>query len=75
VDVVVNSHARAILVWRGDEKTVPEDARRRDIGIVKSATECVDLLATVDAEVQTPSLRARIRRALGLREAPLQQTS
>jgi hypothetical protein len=75
VDVVVNSEARAILVWRGDEKTVPEDARRRDIRIVKSATECVDLLATVNAEVQKPGLVARIRRMLGLKEAALQQTS
>jgi hypothetical protein len=62
-------------VWRGDEKTVPEDARRRDIGIVKSATECVDLLAAVNAEVQKPGLVARIRRMLGLKEAALQQTS
>jgi hypothetical protein len=75
VDVVVNSQARAILVWRGDENTVPEGARRRDIGIVKSATECVDLLATVDAEVQAPSLLTRIKRMLGLKEAALQQTS
>ena len=74
VDVVADSQARAILVWREDGKTVPEDARRRDIGIVKSATEGFDLLATVDAQGQQPGLLARIRRWLGLKDPALQQT-
>src|SRR5215203_3968957 len=47
VDVVVESRARAILVWREDERLLPTATRRLGIGAVKSVGECLDILAQV----------------------------
>src|SRR5476649_970552 len=44
LDVVVDSKARAILVWREDEKNLPAAAKRLGIGVVKSVAECLDIL-------------------------------
>ena len=70
VDVVTESDARAILVWRDDRVSLPADARRPEINIAKSFDECLDLLAVVD----DPSRRsdgffARLRRLFGFRQA------
>src|SRR5262245_36157034 len=40
-DVVVDSRARAILVWRDDQNTLPSAAKRLGIGVVKSVDECL----------------------------------
>jgi len=70
LDVVVDSKARAILVWREDEKALPVAARRLGIGIVKSVGECLDILIAVDApSPQDPGVLARVKRMLGLKEA------
>ena len=42
LDVVVDSKARAILVWRGDESQLPPAAQRLGIGVVKSVADCLD---------------------------------
>jgi len=69
LDVVVDSKARAILVWREDEKHLPTAARRLGIGAVKSVTECLDILTQVDAVGKdTPGVMSRVRRLLGLKE-------
>jgi hypothetical protein len=69
LDVVVDSKARAILVWREDEKQLPATARRLGIGVVKSVAECLDILIQVD---QPPSEQrgviGRVKRLLGLKE-------
>jgi hypothetical protein len=69
LDVVVDSKARAILVWREDEKQLPAGARRLGIGVVKTLDECLNILAQVDAQ---PSGKARVMdrvmRLLGLKE-------
>jgi hypothetical protein len=70
VDVVVESEARAVLVWRGDEKTLPPEARRPEIGIVKSAGDCLEMLNTVPQRDRGNSgFMARLKRMLGLKEA------
>ena len=47
VNVVSESDARTILVWRGDRSTLPPDARRPEIDVARSFGECLDMLATV----------------------------
>lgn len=70
LDVVVDSKARAILVWRDDEKQLPAAARRLGIGVVKSVAECLDILTQVDSSpgAAPPGVVARVMRLLGLKE-------
>jgi hypothetical protein len=68
LDVVVDSKARAILVWRQDEKLLPAAARRLGIGAVRSIDECLRILAEID---EAPAARGgvfnRVLRLLGLK--------
>lgn len=67
LDVVLESKASGILVWRGDEGTVPASARRMGIGVVQTVDAC--LAALVEAERSTTDsggLIDRLRRLLGL---------
>ena len=68
LDVVVDSKARAILVWREDEKHVPAGTRRLGIGVVKTTAECLDVLAEVDTAADRPGVVDRVRRLFGLKE-------
>jgi len=69
LDVVVDSKARAILVWRNDERLVPVGARRLGIGVVKTVGESLDLITQIDtASQKDPGLMARMKRLLGLKE-------
>jgi hypothetical protein len=69
LDVVVDSRARAILVWRGDEKRLPSAARRLGIGVVKSVDDCLNILAQADAQSpDRPKVMDRVMRLLGLKE-------
>ena len=69
LDVVVDSKARAILVWREDQKQLPAAAKRLGIGVVSSVAECLDILTQVDqASRQSDGMLDRVRRLLGLKE-------
>src|SRR6267143_1652790 len=69
LDVVVDSKARAILVWREDEKQLPANTSRLGIGVVKSVAECLDILTQVDAPPEErSSVMDRVMRLLGLKE-------
>ena len=69
LDVVVDSKARAILVWREEEKLLPVAARRLGIGVVKSVRDCLDILTQVDSAPQDkPGVVDRVMRLLGLKE-------
>src|SRR5262249_30847754 len=70
LDVVVDSKARAILVWREGEKKLPAAARRLGIGVVKSVADCLDILTQVDSPSarQQPGVMERVLRLLGLKE-------
>src|SRR3954471_14746445 len=48
LDVVVDSKARAILVWRDDESQLPAAAQRLGIGVVTSVADCLDILTQLD---------------------------
>lgn len=67
LDVVLESKAGAILVWRGSESSVPASARRMGIGVVSTVDEA--LAALVEAErgaAEGGGLIDRLRRLLGL---------
>jgi hypothetical protein len=65
LDVVLESKAGAILVWRGAESTMPASARRMGIGVVSTVDAC--LTALVEAERGSDGgLVDRLRRLLGL---------
>ena len=70
LDVVIDSKARAILMWREDEKALPTAARRLGIGVVRSVGDCLDILTTLDQHEtqQDPGLLARVRKMLGLKQ-------
>lgn len=68
LDVVVDSKARAILVWRDEERQLPAAAKRLGIGVVRTVDECLDILAQLDAPpAERPGVAERVKRLLGLK--------
>ena len=68
LDVAIDSTARAILVWRGEEDKVPGSARQLGIGAVGSIHQCLDILAEVDgAAANDVGVVERFKRLLGLK--------
>jgi len=66
VDVVDESTARAVLVWREPDESVPARARRMGITVVHSVREGLDLLETPDRPPPSESgLMSRLRHVLG----------
>ena len=69
LDVVSDSKARAILVWRGDDKQLPATAKRLGIGVVKSVGECLAILLQIDsAPTGQPSVIDRVKKFFGIKE-------
>jgi len=48
VDVLSDSQAKAILVWRGRSQTVPASARRLGIRVIESMAECLGVLHDIE---------------------------
>ena len=71
-DVVIESHARAALIWRGDQASLPASARDLGIQVYESVEQCLNALSD---EGRSGSLAARIttrvRRLLGLKQRTL----
>src|SRR5436190_16804398 len=71
LDVAIDSSARAILVWRGDEDKVPGSARRLGIGAVTSIAHCLDILETLDNDrLNEAGMLDGLKRLLGLEPRP-----
>jgi hypothetical protein len=69
LDVVVDSKARAILVWRDEATQPPAAAQRLGIGVVKSVAACLEVLAQIESSAQgEPGVMSRVMRLLGLKE-------
>jgi hypothetical protein len=68
LDVVVDSKARAILIWRESGKQLPAATQRLGIGVVKSVAECLDILTQIDSPADQPGMLNRVKRLLGLKE-------
>jgi hypothetical protein len=67
LDVVVDSKARAVLVWRAPQP--PPAAQRVGIGVVRSVADCLDILIQADAATrEEPGVMTRVMRLLGLKE-------
>ena len=64
LEVVVDSRARAILVWREHETMLPPAARRSGIAIVGSTAECLEVLTALDSPAARPGLIERVRKLL-----------
>src|SRR6187399_1074076 len=70
LDVAIDSTARAILVWRGEEGKIPASARQLGIGSVSSVGECLDILESLDrTETDGSGIIDRLKRLLGLKPA------
>ena len=68
LDVAIDSTARAVLVWRGDEGKVPGSARQLGIGSVESMRQCLDILETLDRpDSSQVGMVERLKRLLGLK--------
>jgi hypothetical protein len=68
LDVAIDSPARPILVWRGDEGKVPASARQLGIGAVTSVHECLDILESLARpDGEGMGLIDRLKRLLGLK--------
>ena len=68
LDIAIDSKARAILIWRGDQNAVPASARRLGIGGVSSVGACLDLLVAADnPDEGQSSLVDRLKGLLGLK--------
>ena len=69
LDIVVDSKARAILIWRFASSELPATARRLGIGVLASVQECLDLLVEIDSGGrENPSVMDRVMRMLGLKQ-------
>ena len=69
LDVVVDSKARAILVWRADQHQLPAAAQRLGIGVVTTVAQCLEILTQVDSATRDePGVMSRVMRLLGLKE-------
>jgi hypothetical protein len=68
LDVAIDSTARAVLVWRGEEDKIPGSARQLGIGAVGSIHECLDILEALDASASDGLGGVeRFKRLLGLK--------
>jgi hypothetical protein len=67
LDVVTDSGARAVLVWREKQQGLLTAARRLGIGVVESMAECLDILIQVDIiePEEKPGVFNRVMRILG----------
>jgi hypothetical protein len=68
VDVVDESNARAVLVWREPDESTPARVRRLGITVVRSVGECLDLLEQADRpSASEPGLMDRLKQAFGVK--------
>jgi hypothetical protein len=70
LDVVLESKAGAILVWRGDAASVPASARRLGIAVVSSVQECFDALVQAEEAKTGGGFLKRLRAVFGLKTRP-----
>jgi hypothetical protein len=66
LDIVLESRAGAVLLWRGGPDAVPASARRLGIASVSSMAACLDAITEAEDAGPLSGLRDRLRRLLGL---------
>jgi hypothetical protein len=70
LDVVLESKAGAILVWRGEMVTVPASARRLGIAVAPTVAAALDAIVEAEETSGGGALLDRLRRLFGLRTSP-----
>jgi hypothetical protein len=70
LDVVLESKAGAVLVWRGEAATVPASAKRLGIAVVPTVAACLDALVEAERSGSERGFLERLRGLLGLRTQP-----
>jgi hypothetical protein len=70
LDVVLESKAGAILVWRGEATSVPASARRLGIAVVPTVAACLDAIVEAERAGSDRGFLERLRSLLGLRTQP-----
>jgi hypothetical protein len=69
LDVVVESRAKAILIWYGDPRNVPAGAKRLGVRVAPTISEAVSLLEQLDDAKKESGVVRSIKKLFG-REAP-----
>jgi hypothetical protein len=68
LDVVLESTARATLIWRDSQATVPAGTKRLGIGVMPTVAACLDMLERLSSDDgDPPGLVDRVKRLLGLK--------
>jgi len=67
LDVVLESRAGAVLIWRGPQETVPASARRLGIAVAPTVARCLDTILEAEESKAGGSLLDRLRALFGLR--------
>lgn len=75
LDVVLESRAAALLVWRGSPGAVPASAKRLGIAVVPSVARVLEALVETDRHNGDGTLLQRLRNLFGLRtRSPLSRS-
>jgi len=67
LDVVLESKAGAVLIWRGPQAKVPASAKRLGIAVSPTVSECLDTLIEAEVSATEGTLLDKMRRLFGLR--------
>jgi hypothetical protein len=70
LDVVLDSKAGAILIWRGPEATVPASARRLGIAVTSTVAAGLDAIVEAERSADGGGLLDRLRRLFGVKTRP-----
>lgn len=70
LDVAVDSKAKPILIWPGDQKGVPPGAKRLGVRVVSAISEALDLLLKLDDLKSEPRMMRSIKKFFG-KETPV----
>jgi beta-phosphoglucomutase-like phosphatase (HAD superfamily) len=68
LDVVVDSQAKPILIWRDRREALPAAAQRLGISVVSTVAECLNTLAKADTQPSNESMFQRLKRLFGPKE-------
>lgn len=67
LDVVLESRAGSVLIWRGPQAAVPASARRLGIAVSPAVNACMDTLIEAERSEAEGGLIDRLRRLFGLK--------
>lgn len=73
LDVIADSKARAILVWRDEEHGMSASGRHLGLVVVETVAECLDMLSHAEPQGRRSRILDRVKRALHLRHHPRSQ--